>query len=216
MCELVRTSWYKINRRAEEDIMNIETVVHALETYGYWIILLTLFCGIVGIPAPEESFMVLIGMLAAQFHLGLSMTLTSAFIGTVLGLAVSYVIGRYLGLPFIERHGHFVKITPERWGKMSEKFHQYGKFTMLFCLFIPGLRQIAPYVAGTSRYPLKHYMIFGTIGSLFWTAGYILVGFWFGDQVPLHFLPWLGVLAIILFAGSLLLKKGRWKGGSEA
>lgn len=196
--------------------MNFDNVMLAFETYGYWIILLTLFCGIVGIPAPEETFMVLIGMLAAQFHLMLSWTLFSAFTGTILGLAVSYAIGRYLGVPFIQRYGRYVKITPELWDKVSRKFHQYGKVTILFSLFIPGLRQVAPYIAGTSSYPVGVYSLLGSIGGMLWTIFYVMVGFWIGDRVPLYLLPWLSVLALVVFAGSIFIKKTRWRGGSEA
>ncbi|WP_349410072.1 DedA family protein [Pseudalkalibacillus sp. SCS-8] len=196
--------------------MNFENVLHAIHTYGYWIILLTLFCGIVGIPAPEETFMVLIGMLAAQLHLMLSWTLFSAFAGTVLGLAVSYAIGRYLGVPFLQRYGRYIKITPELWEKVSDKFHRYGKTTLLFSLFIPGLRQIAPYVAGTSSYPVGIYTILSLIGSLLWTICYIMVGFWIGDRLPMHWIPWLSVLALLAFAGIFLIKKWRVKGGSKA
>ncbi|MGM7700664.1 DedA family protein [Pseudalkalibacillus sp. Hm43] len=196
--------------------MSFDNVMIALETYGYWIILLTLFCGIVGIPAPEETFMVLIGMLAAQFHLMLSWTLFSAFTGTILGLAVSYAIGRYFGVPFIQRYGHYVKITPDLWGKVSRKFHEYGKVTILFSMFVPGFRQIAPYVAGTSSYPIGVYTVLGLISSALWTIGYIMVGFWIGDRIPLQFLPWLSVLALVVFVGVVLVKKWRWRGGSEA
>ncbi len=196
--------------------MSFDNVMIALETYGYWIILLTLFCGIVGIPAPEETFMVLIGMLAAQFHLMLSWTLFSALTGTILGLAASYAIGRYFGAPFIHRYGHYVKITPDLWAKVSRKFHQYGKVTILFSMFIPGFRQIAPYVAGTSSYPIGVYSVLGIIGSALWTIGYIMVGFWIGDRIPLQVLPWLSVLALVVFVGAVLVKKWRWRGGSEA
>ncbi|MCF6136634.1 DedA family protein [Pseudalkalibacillus berkeleyi] len=196
--------------------MSFDEVMAAIETYGYWIILVTLFCGIVGIPAPEETFMVLIGMLAAQFHLDLGWTLMSAFSGTVLGLIASYAIGRYLGIPFIKKYGRFIKITPELWGKVSEKFHRHGKVTILFSLFLPGLRQIAPYVAGTSSYPAVLYVVLGLIGSFLWTFSYILVGFWVGDRLPLEILPWLSVLMVVLFVGAIFVKKVKWKGGSEA
>ena len=41
--------------------MNIETILHYIDIYGYLIIFLFLFFGIVGIPAPEESLLFLIG-----------------------------------------------------------------------------------------------------------------------------------------------------------
>ncbi|WP_221563431.1 DedA family protein [Alkalihalobacillus sp. TS-13] len=196
--------------------MNQENIMFALETYGYWIILVTLFCGVIGIPAPEETFLVLIGMLTAQHHLEMIWTGLSAFCGSLSGMLTAYLIGRFLGLPFMAKYGRFLKVTPARWERMSAKFHRYGTLTILFGLFIPGLRQLAPYIAGTSRYPFVVYMVFSIIGSALWALSYIIVGFFIGDQIPLNYLPWVGVAALLLFIGTILIKKRSMKGGSRA
>ncbi|WP_261132155.1 DedA family protein [Bacillus sp. Marseille-Q3570] len=196
--------------------MNHENIMLALETYGYWIILVTLFCGVVGIPAPEETFLVLIGMLTAQHHFEMVWTGLSAFCGCLSGMVIAYLIGRFLGLPFLNKYGGFLKVTPARWERMSAKFHRYGTLTILFGLFIPGLRQLAPYIAGTSRYPFAGYIVFSIIGSALWALSYIVIGFFIGDQIPLNYLPWVGVAALLLFAGTIWIKKRSVKGGSRA
>ncbi|WP_408010469.1 DedA family protein [Pseudalkalibacillus sp. A8] len=196
--------------------MNLENIMAAIENYGYWIILLTLFCGIVGIPSPEETFLVLIGMLTAQDHLQLVWTVISAFSGSLSGMLIAYIAGRFLGLPFLNKYGRFLKITPELWEKASTQFRRYGTLTILFGLFIPGVRQLAPYIAGTSRYPFTVYIFFSIIGSALWAISYIFVGFFIGDQIPLHYLPWIGVVALVVFIGTVFIKNKSLKGGSRA
>ncbi|WP_257348425.1 DedA family protein [Pseudalkalibacillus decolorationis] len=196
--------------------MNINDVIQAIETYGYWIILVTLFCGVVGIPAPEETFMVLVGMLIANHHLSMELSAGSAFIGTITGMIGAYWIGRSIGIPFVNKYGRFIKVTPERWSEMSEKFNRHGKLILLFGLFVPGLRQLAPYIAGTCKYPRYLYLVLTIIGSFLWTMFYIAAGYFVGETLPLQYLPWLGVAALVLFAGTIFIKKFSWKGGSRA
>ena len=74
--------------------MNVDQITEYLLTYGYWIILLVLFCGIVGIPAPEETFLVFIGMLIAKHQLSFYGSIGSAFAGTLVGMLCAYFIGR--------------------------------------------------------------------------------------------------------------------------
>ncbi|MCF6409412.1 DedA family protein [Pseudalkalibacillus salsuginis] len=196
--------------------MNLENMTVAIENYGYWIILITLFCGVVGIPAPEETFLVLIGMLTAQHHLLLIWTVICAFMGSLSGMLTAYMAGRYLGIPFLNKYGRYLKITSEHWEKASTQFRRYGTLTILFGLFIPGVRQLAPYIAGTSRYPFPVYVAYSIIGSALWAISYIFVGFYIGDQIPIQYFPWLGVAALVLFIGAIFIKKKSLKGGSRA
>ncbi|UZW65115.1 hypothetical protein OC195_12815 [Priestia flexa] len=46
--------------------MELTMVSHYINAFGYITIFLILFCGIVGIPAPEESFLIILGMFIAK------------------------------------------------------------------------------------------------------------------------------------------------------
>ncbi|MDM5336774.1 DedA family protein [Fictibacillus enclensis] len=187
--------------------MSLDTVISYLQNYGHWIILLVLFCGITGIPAPEESFLFLVGVLVAKGHLEFGTSFLYAFMGTVAGMFASYWLGRKLGLPFIERYGKFIKITPDRWKAVEKRFHEHAITTLLFGFYLPGLRQLAPYIAGISTYSFLRYVLLSVLGSGMWTAAFISIGYFFGDQVKLSYLPWIAAAALLLFVLTVFRKK---------
>ncbi|SFE24607.1 membrane protein DedA, SNARE-associated domain [Bacillus sp. OV194] len=187
--------------------MSLDSVISYLQSYGHWIILIVLFCGIVGIPAPEESFMFLIGVLVAKGHFAFGTSLLYAFFGTFAGMLVSYWIGRKLGLPFIERYGKYIKITPDRWKVVEGRFHRHAQTTVLFGFYLPGLRQLAPYIAGISRYSFYCYVLLSLIGSALWTTTFVSIGYFFGDQIKLKYLPWIAAAALLLFLITVFRKK---------
>jgi membrane protein DedA with SNARE-associated domain len=187
--------------------MNLEFITNYLLHYGYIIIVLCLFCGIVGIPAPEETFMVFIGILVSNHHLSLTYSLLSSFIGIFLGMAVAYAIGRKAGPGFIERFGKYVFITPEKWDYVARQFHRYGRYTIVFAYFFPGIRQVSPYIAGTAKYPAGPYILLAAIGNIIWTVTFIVGGYLVGNHIPLKFIAWLPVFYVVVFAVIWLKRK---------
>jgi membrane protein DedA with SNARE-associated domain len=187
--------------------MNLDLITNYLIQYGYIIITLCLFCGIVGIPAPEETFMVLVGVIVANHHLDLSLSLLSAFIGIFLGMIVAYVIGRRMGPGFIKKFGKYLFITPKKWEYVSSQFHRYGRYMIIFAYFFPGIRQISPYIAGTTRYPIIPYIILAAAGNVIWSVVFIVGGYHMGNHIPLKFLAWLPVFYVLIFALFWLKRK---------
>jgi membrane-associated protein len=187
--------------------MDLNTVLSYLHQYGHWIILLILFCGIVGIPAPEETFMVLLGILIAKHKLNFIESLTMAFLGTILGMLVAYGIGRKLGLLFIQKYGKYIRVTPDRFKYVESHFAKHGTISLLYGFFVPGLRQLNPYLAGMVKYSFFRYLALSLIGSLFWTSLFTSIGYFLGDRLPVSYLPVLAVVALLLFLVTFLRKR---------
>ncbi len=181
--------------------MNIDTILHYIDLYGYLIIFLFLFFGIVGIPAPEESLLFLIGVLIVHHKLSFGWAVVSSISGAFIGMLTAYVCGKYIGLPFINKYGKYVGITNERLGKASSKFTKNGYKTILFGFYLPGLRQINPYFAGISHIRFGGYLLFSLIGSILWTVPFIVAGYYIGGTFPINpaYVPYLGVLFLALF-----------------
>lgn len=70
--------------------MSMDSLVHYLDSYGYMIIFIFLFFGIVGIPAPEESLLFLIGILSEQQDVKLFPAVLSAFAGSFTGMLAAF------------------------------------------------------------------------------------------------------------------------------
>lgn len=75
-----------------------------------------------GVPAPEESLLFLIGVLAVQGKLSLGLAMLCAILGAFIGMLAAYACGKYVGYPFINKYGRFIGITSERWEKAKKNY----------------------------------------------------------------------------------------------
>jgi membrane-associated protein len=179
--------------------MNLESIAPYIQNFGYLAVIVILFCGIVGIPAPEETFMLFIGVLCANHQLNYCFTLGSAFAGVMVGSITSYWIGKIIGKPLINKYGKYIKITPERWDKVEQKFRNHGSVSILFGFYVPGLRQFVPYIAGTSQYPFPYYLILTFLGSTIWVTTFITLGYFVGDRINFVYLLIIAAFLLVVF-----------------
>ncbi|WP_141432125.1 DedA family protein [Bacillus sp. 03113] len=181
--------------------MNIETIMHYIHLYGYAIIFLFLFLGIVGIPAPEESLLFLVGVLIAHHHLHFGYTLLSAFLGAFCGMLIAYGCGKFIGYPFIKKYGRYVGITDQRWQKAKQKFENNMRKTIMFGFYLPGIRQISPYFAGIANVPFRLYFLLSFLGTILWVAPFIAIGYYAGDKFHINpiYVPYVGIFLFVLF-----------------
>lgn len=193
--------------------MTFDTVVGYLYEYGYIIVFLALFCGIVGIPAPEESFLVLIGLLCIHHEFSLMNAMLSAILGTFVGMMVAYGIGYFSGDLIVRKVGRFVGVTEERWLHAQRKYKQSYKRSIIFGFYLPGVRQINPYFAGATKVPTVIYVFCSFIGSVLWAIPYILVGNILGQwfDIPLSYVSLFGFFLLFLFILSVVLKTRKSK-----
>ena len=187
--------------------MALDVITNYLQLYGYWVIFLVLFFGIVGIPAPEETFVIFIGAVIADQSMHFLWAICAALVGANLGMFITYMIGRKLGLSLIHKYGELVKITPERWQRMQSKFERYNDKILIIGYFLPGLRQLTPYMSGTRELPLARFFPFAFLGSLLWTSIYMTIGFYFGNIIGLKYISLFAIIFFLVFVMGLL-----WKG----
>ncbi|WP_066065514.1 DedA family protein [Neobacillus soli] len=188
--------------------MNIDTLVNYITLYGYFVIFLFLFFGIVGIPAPEESLLFLIGVLSVHHKLSLGLALLSASLGAFVGMLTAYICGKYVGYPFIKRYGKYVGITTERWEKVSNKYTKNVRKTIVFGFYLPGIRQISPYFSGINKIPFRRFFVLSLLGTLLWTFPFILAGYFAGKVFNINpdYVPYVGIVLLFLFFGYVIIK----------
>jgi len=193
----------------------METIAQWVSHYGYTAIFTLLVLGIVGLPVPDESLLTFAGYLAYKKNLALLPTYASALFGSICGITISYVLGRSLGLIVLHHYGRFFHITPDRINKVHAWFDRFGTWTLVVGYFIPGVRHFTAVVAGSSELSLLHFAIFAYSGALIWTATFIGLGYFFGDQWSQvleqvqHHLVIVGCAAGIILAVYLIWRLGR-------
>lgn len=181
--------------------MGIETFLNYFNIYGYIIIFIFLFFGIVGIPAPEESMLFLIGVLINQHSLGFILSSLSAFFGAFSGMLSAYVVGKYIGSPFINNYGKYVGITEERWIKVKNKYMKNARRTIIFGFYMPGIRQISPYFAGMNKISFLNFLLSSFIGTVLWIFPFILAGYYTASTFHINpkYVPYMGLVLLLVF-----------------
>lgn len=138
--------------------------------------------GIIGLPIPDETLMTFSGYLVFNGQLHMAPTIVSAFLGSVCGITVSYLLGRSGGYVLILRYGRWVHITKEKIDRVHEWLEHRGRWGLFIGYFIPGVRHVTALVAGTSRMRYSVFATFAYSGGLVWSASFITAGFFLGKE----------------------------------
>jgi membrane protein DedA with SNARE-associated domain len=161
------------------DFLTHESIHHWLIEYGSIILFFLLAIGIIALPVPEETMMVIAGVLLAQGHLKLIVTLIAAYAGSICGITGSYFIGRTLGSYFIKRYGKYVGIKETHVDKAHLWFEYYGKWALLIGYFIPGVRHFTGLSAGISKLEYPTFALFAYTGAIIWVSTFLSLGYFF-------------------------------------
>lgn len=169
--------------------MSIDTTSQFIHL-GYWIhqygivaIFVLLALGIIALPIPEEPLLVLLGALIAQGTLTLIPAFCAAFLGACTGISVSYWLGLNVGTYLMQRFGKYVGITQGRIQIAHRWFERTGKWTLTIAYFVPGLRHLGGYIAGTVTLPYRVFAIFAYCGAFLWVCIFMSLGYFFNGQL---------------------------------
>ncbi|HTP06358.1 MAG TPA: DedA family protein [Nitrospirota bacterium] len=191
----------------------IETIIYWIAEHGYGVIFALFAIGIVGIPLPNEWLLAYLGFLIYKGNLLPVPTVAAAFFGSICGMTLNYVLGRTAGLYLVTKFGSHVNLTPERLGRMHDWFEQKGRWGLLFGYFLPGVRHLTAFAAGTSKMTFYEFAIFSFSGAFVWSSAFISLGYfleehWSRETKKIHHILEMGSVAVlVLLAGYLLFLK---------
>jgi membrane protein DedA with SNARE-associated domain len=172
-----------------------DAVTSAVGDYGLYAVFLLMLVDAV-LPAASEIVMLYAGAVAAGAFAGQSVTLfgerieTSGWayvamalagtIGYVLGSVLGWGIGWYGGRPYLERHGRWLHVTPEKLDRADAWFARYGDVSVLLARVVPVVRSFISIPAGVVRMPLGRFTLLTIPGSALWCFAIAGVGFALG------------------------------------
>lgn len=149
-------------------------VVH----YGAVALFALLALGVVGLPIPNETLLTVAGALVRKGELHLVPVLTATCAGNVLGVSISYAIGRFAGDHYLKRH------LQKRMDKLEHWLERNGKWALVFGYFIPGVRHVTAIVAGSSGLPFPVFAKYAYSGAILWTVLFFGIGYFIGAHLP--------------------------------
>lgn len=191
-----------------------DTMLYYISDYGPLSLLILLAIGFVGIPLPEQTLLTFTGFLVAQGSINYFIAVLSASAGMILGITISFFIGHYLGIPFLENYGYLLGLNKHRLTKAENWYNKYGKLILTFGFFIPGLRHFISYFAGISKWSYATFALYAIPGALLWTTFFISIGAILGEnwQEFLNMLDkylWIPVILIVVIAAAIRLYRRR-------
>ncbi|MDA8408090.1 MAG: DedA family protein [Deltaproteobacteria bacterium] len=160
----------------------MEIIQGWIVSYGYVSLIGILMLGIVGAPFPDDLVLLFTGYLVSAGYLKLEPAMASAWVGSLLGISLSYALGRFFGFPIVDRYGHLFRVTSDRLHKLNCWYGRFGKWGLLFGYFVAGVRHWTAFFAGVSKLRLPVFALFAYTGGLLWSVTMISMGYILGEQ----------------------------------
>ncbi len=169
-----------------EYILHIDDhLVELIRVYGvvaYLILFLIFFAetGLVVAPfLPGDSLLFAAGALAATGNLDVLVLCMVCIAGAIIGNAVNFQIGRYIGPRAFERENKYIK--QEHLIKTQIFYQKYGGIALVLGRFIPFIRTFVPFVAGIGKMDPGRFTYYNIIGAFIWVIPIVAVGYLFGN-----------------------------------
>lgn len=158
-------------------------VSHLLHRYGSAVLFVLLALGIVGLPVPDETLLLLSGFLCAKGRLSLIAVVIAAISGSCIAITISYLLGRFVGHRAILYVGKYIGLTQEKLDAAHVWFLKFGKYLLFIGYFIPGVRHLTGIVAGTTELEYPVFAVFAYAGAIVWSLTFIFLGYFFFHEL---------------------------------
>jgi membrane protein DedA with SNARE-associated domain len=153
-----------------------------VDRYGSIVIFIWLALGIIALPVPEESLLVLLGILIVKGKLPFFFTMIAAYAGSYCGITGSYGLGIATGHYLTKGWGRYIGLNEKRFQQAHRWFEHVGKWALVIGYFIPGVRHLTGYVAGALKLPYRSFALFAYLGGTLWVSLFIGLGYFFATQ----------------------------------
>jgi membrane protein DedA with SNARE-associated domain len=193
----------------------MEWMLAWIPRYGYAAIVGLLAASVV-VPVPDDALLLVAGSLVYGGELPLVPTIGAGALGTACGMTVSYGLGRWLGDRLIRRVGRLVHLDAVRLDAARAWYLRWGRSSVFFAYFVPGLRHVAAFASGSAGLPWATFGALGYSGGLVWASVMVTLGYFFGAEwahvsarVHRMLLAGLAVAVIVVLVGVGVVRRGR-------
>ena len=160
----------------------LQLALHFIARHGYLALLVLQMLGVFALPLPDEFLVGFAGYLSFKGNLHLGLTILTASVGASLGITLSYGLGRFAGPAMLRPLGRLMHMTPDRMDRAHQWAAGRGKWGLTFGYFVPGVRHLIGFTAGTLKLPLRVFWLYACSGALLWSCTFALMGFLLGEQ----------------------------------
>lgn len=155
-------------------------LIGIMEEFGYAGVMFLIALENIFPPIPSEVILTFAGFMTASTDLSIGGVILSSTVGSLVGAALLYGLGRQLGVDklgrIVDKWGYLLRVTKNDIYKADSWFDRYGAWTVLFCRVIPLLRSLISIPAGISGMRFRTFLLFTTIGTLIWNSILVYLG----------------------------------------
>lgn len=163
---------------------------------------------------PSYLLLLSIGVAAARFDGSLAAMTSVSILGSVLGSSVYYYAASSLGADRAKRWGsrlgRLSGVSKPRMRHLLVAFRRNASGLSLISQVIPGLRLVAPGMAGAIRIPPKTYFPFAAIGIAIWNLFFVGAGYYAALRNPQAEPASIALLVVSVFLAAELAVAGVW------
>ena len=184
--------------------VNLLSAKDLIQTFGTIGLILIVFVesGLLPVPLPGDSILVLAGAFAATSkpgdpHLNLAVVVIGTLIAAILGAQLGYALGRRYGTRLFKPDARIFKT--EYLDRAQEFFDRRGPSAVVLARFVPVVRTIVPMLAGAGKMPLRKFATANVIGAVLWTVGISMLGYGLGKSISIdkYILPIVAVIIVL-------------------
>ncbi len=160
-------------------------LIEFVQQYGAWIYLLLFMIifvetGLVIMPfLPGDSLLFAAGALSATGALHPGLLTGLLFVAAVLGDNLNYLIGHRAGKAVFERDSRWIR--RDYLERTQLFFDKHGGKSVILARFVPIVRTFTPFLAGVGKMPYGEFLAYNLLGGALWVAGFVLLGYYFGN-----------------------------------
>jgi membrane protein DedA with SNARE-associated domain len=148
---------------------------------GVFFILIT--CGL-GVPLPEDVPLIAGGYLVARTG-SLPLMIATGLAGILIGDSMIFRAGQTYGEKLLEtRLGRH--IPGERVQRTIHLFERHGPKFIIAARFVPGLRAVTFFVAGTTGVPFWKFLLFDGLAACVSAPAWVVLGWWARKHNMIH------------------------------
>ena len=172
-------------------------------------------CGL-GVPLPEDISLILGGYLVYKGVANLWVMVATGFLGILVGDSLIYLAGRRVGRRVRTGHGWLARVvTPPRRILVEGLFAKHGEKIVIAARFMPGVRAVTYFTAGSAGMPYARFICFDGLAALLSAPLFVLLGYRFGKHIQhvIELMKRYQLIAVGLLLGTVLLWAAvrRWR-----
>lgn len=154
-----------------------------LADHGLPIIFGAVFLDQMGVPIPAAPWLLAAGALAAAGKFHWFMALLLSVLACLVADYFWFYLGRYRGTQVLSLLCRMSLEPDSCVRKTVNVFTRHGWRGIIVAKFVPGMSTVTPPLAGMSGLKASRFLLFDGLGSLIYSAVFILLGYAFSDQI---------------------------------